>query len=88
MNFEWFLKKKQAIKRGLICLPIIILFSESSAWAYLDPGTGSLILQMVIGACAAAGFAIKVYWGKLVAFFSKKESSDKSPKPAKKTGSL
>ena len=41
-----------------------------TAHAYLDPGSTSYALQMVIAALVAAGFAIKTYWGKLKSFFS------------------
>lgn len=34
----------------------ILLFTQS-AYAYLDPGTGSLILQAMVGGIAAAGVA-------------------------------
>jgi hypothetical protein len=36
-----------------------------SADAYLDPGTGSIILQAVIGAVTGALIVIKLYWYKL-----------------------
>jgi DUF1365 family protein len=44
-------------------------------FAYIDPGTGSLIVQSVIGAIAAIGVTLKIYWHKLKVFFSKKELS-------------
>lgn len=34
------------------------------AHAYLDPGTGSMILQAIIGAIAVAGATLSVYWAK------------------------
>ena len=42
------------------------------AQAYLDPGTGSMILQGIIAGIAVAWFTIKVYWYKLAALFGKK----------------
>ena len=30
--------------------------------AYIDPGTGSIALQMLIGGILASLFAIKLYW--------------------------
>ena len=45
---------------------------KSLCFAYLDPGSGSLIIQMLIGAVAAAGFAVKTYWMKIKSFFTKK----------------
>ena len=41
-------------------------------FAYLDPGSGSLILQVIIGGVAAAFFAVKTYWLKIKAFFARK----------------
>ena len=45
-----------------------------TAFAYLDPGTGSIILQGLIAAVAAAGFFMKTYWFKLKSFFGKSKS--------------
>ena len=33
--------------------------------AYIDPGTGSLLLQAILGGVAAAAVAVKVYWRRL-----------------------
>jgi len=40
----------------------------SPAYAYLDPGTGSLILQGLIGGIAAGLAVISVYFRKIKAF--------------------
>jgi hypothetical protein len=40
------------------------------AHAYLDPGSGSYIFQIIIGALLGAAFAVKIYWRKLKAFFA------------------
>jgi len=39
--------------------------------AYLDPGTGSFILQMLIAFAVGASFFIKMYWRKVKNFFSR-----------------
>jgi hypothetical protein len=41
--------------------------STSSAHAYLDPGTGSIILQVLLGGIAGMVVAIKLYWHKFLA---------------------
>lgn len=41
-------------------------------FAYLDPGTGSLVLQAIIGGAVAVGVALKVYWHKIIGLFGKK----------------
>jgi len=37
----------------------------SDAYAYIDPGSGSMIIQILIGALAGVGIAVKVYWVKI-----------------------
>ena len=39
--------------------------------AYLDPGTGSIIIQVVIGSAVGALFAIKIFWNRIKTFFKK-----------------
>lgn len=51
----------------------LLLSLSTPAWAYLDPGTGSMILQGLIAGIAVAGFTIKTYWYKLRSLFGKQE---------------
>jgi hypothetical protein len=45
---------------------LMIGMSTSSAWAYLDPGTGSIILQVLLGGVAGLLLAGKLYWHKIL----------------------
>ncbi|MFN2617110.1 MAG: hypothetical protein ABR581_08295 [Thermoleophilaceae bacterium] len=36
--------------------------------AYLDPGSGSMILQVIAGGLAAVAVTAKLYWRKLLRF--------------------
>lgn len=47
---------------GLIILTSIPIHN---AFAYVDPGTGSAVLQALIGVLVAVGIGVKVYWEKL-----------------------
>ena len=48
---------------------LVIFMCEGQAHAYLDPGSGSYLLQMLIAGLLGAAFAIKMYWRKIVGFF-------------------
>lgn len=48
-------------------------------FAYLDPGTGSYVIQILIAGVAGAGFLLKTYWGKIMSIF-KKDKKDESEK--------
>lgn len=70
------------------CLFFIAFFSffvlPNQAYAYLDPGTGSVILQVVAAAVLGALFTIKMYWRKVKMFFQGLfSSSGKSTDDAK-----
>ena len=46
----------------------------SPAYAYLDPGTGSMLVQGLIGGIAVVMSFLSIYWQKVKAFFSKEEA--------------
>ena len=48
---------------SILGLPLSI---TSPAHAYLDPGTGSMLLSAIIGVAAAVGLALKLFWYRLV----------------------
>lgn len=65
---------------------IVIILTLTSlvptiAFAYLDPGTGSMLLQVLLGGLAAVGVAFKLYWHKIKSAFGlsrKPESEDQA----------
>jgi hypothetical protein len=44
------------------------LFFTGPAWAYLDPGTGSMMLQLVLGGVAGAMVVGRLYWHRFRGF--------------------
>jgi uncharacterized membrane protein len=56
----------------ILILNIIAIFLVvTNAYAYLDPGTGSFILQAIIGFLAALSAGFLYYWTKVKNFFLK-----------------
>jgi hypothetical protein len=62
--------------RILVTALLLLMFTD--AVAYLDPGTGSMLLQVILGGVAAVAVAVKLYWHKLRAAFgmAKKEEPE------------
>lgn len=54
---------------SILFVLMTVLFSVRPAHAYLDPGTGSMILQGVLAAIAAAAVVTKLYWYRISRFF-------------------
>ncbi len=61
---------------------VLFFLSFANAYAYLDPGTGSFILQAIIGFLAAVSAGFVYYWTKVknffLNFFRKKTNDEKS----------
>ena len=54
-----------------------VLLAESAA-GYIDPGTGSYVLQIAIAFAVGLAFSIKVFWKKIAAFLRKTFGAKKS----------
>jgi hypothetical protein len=48
---------------------VACLSIASPAYAYLDPGTGSMLISAVLGVAAAVALAVKMFWYRVVGFF-------------------
>jgi hypothetical protein len=64
--------------KAVIAAIVLWLGVPSNAQAYLDPGTGSAVIQMVVASVMGALFVVKLYWRKLVTFFSGETVEDDS----------
>ena len=63
----------------LFCCGFLFAFNPFlAAWAYLDPGTGSMVLQLLLGGIAGAVIILKLYWQRFLSLF-KRKSSDSFP---------
>ena len=59
----------------LICF--LSMVYGSSAYAYLDPNTGGMLISAIIGMFATLGLVIKSYWYKLKSLFTTKDKNKK-----------
>lgn len=48
----------------------------SSAYAYLDPSTGGMLISAIVGMFATLGLVIKSYWYKLKSLFTTKDDTE------------
>jgi hypothetical protein len=42
-----------------------------TVFAYLDPGTGSYLLQLALAGVLGASYAVKHFWGRIKALFTR-----------------
>jgi O-antigen/teichoic acid export membrane protein len=63
---------------ALTGLSALLLCVSPSAFAYLDPTTGSMVVSAIVGIFASIALAVKTYWYKIKAFF-KRDRKQESP---------
>ena len=44
--------------------------------AYLDPASGSLLLQLLLGGVAGIALVLKLFWHRILGLFGKKPNDD------------
>jgi hypothetical protein len=75
------------IVRWMLCLGLVIVIGlsmASPAQAYLDPGTGSMLVSALIGIAAAVGLAVKMFWYRVTGLFRRPR---RGPRPGGEGGS-
>ena len=64
------------MKKNFLFTFTLILLSIQPAFTYLDPGTGSAIMSMIIGLFVAIGIFVKNFWYKIKKFFGLSKSKN------------
>ena len=54
----------------------ILLSGLGRNTTYLDPGTGSLITQLLLAGLLGIGVAFRIYWDKIKGLFNKQDNND------------
>ena len=65
------MRRRATLGAGFLALVMALFVFPAQAHAYLDPGTGSYILQLALAALVGALFAVRLFWGRIKAFFQK-----------------
>jgi hypothetical protein len=64
------------MKSKIVFLAVIAIFVvPQPASAYLDPGFGSMVWQMIAAIGFAAAFTVKIYWQKIRNFFTRSKTN-------------
>lgn len=59
------------MKHLILVLSVLLLLLTKDSEAYIDPGSGSYVLQLLVASFFAILFAIKMFWRNIKAFFSR-----------------
>ena len=62
---------------------LYIILSTDTSHEYIDPGSGSMLLQVLIASILGLLTVIKIYWARLKTFFSTKSDTNSSEETKK-----
>jgi len=62
-------------KKQSLLISMFFLLMPVSAFAYLDPTTGSMLISAIVGLFASLVLAIKTYWYRIKSFFKGKPAA-------------
>jgi hypothetical protein len=65
--------------RDLLLATALLGASSTTAVAYFDPGTGSLLLQLLIAGALTAAASVKFYWMRIKEFVRRVLGSNAAP---------
>ena len=51
----------------------VLLLSPADAWAYIDPGTGSYLFQLIIAGGLAGVYTLRRYWYNVRSWFGRRK---------------
>lgn len=73
---------KKIIFSGVMYWIVFLLAAPPVAQAYIDPGTGSLIIQVAIAFVAGSLFFVKSIWRRLASLFRHDLNKENKPDSA------
>ncbi|HEV8239103.1 MAG TPA: hypothetical protein VGS57_07040 [Thermoanaerobaculia bacterium] len=65
---------QRAALRALLVLGVLVVLMPAPAHAYLDPASGSMILQLVLGGAAGVAVAVRLLWRRLLRGLGQRDS--------------
>lgn len=71
------MKAKKILRFALYSLGAAVILAQS-CFAYIDPATTSLIIQIIAGVLIACGTAVGIFWSRIKRKFKKKNGEEEA----------
>ena len=69
------------VRRLVVLSMLMAVLVPRPSHAYLDPTSGSILLQVLLGGLAGAALALRLFWHRIVGWFSAKKRDHDDPAP-------
>jgi hypothetical protein len=61
-------KHRRILTNAVVWTALLLFVCAKHAHAYIDPGSGSYILQLIVAGLLGVGVAVRIYWKGIKAF--------------------
>jgi hypothetical protein len=80
------MRRSRFVLHSGVWATLAVLVCCGNAYAYIDPGTGSYIFQIVIASLVGAAFTLKLFWKRFRLFVSNTFSKGKDRREERPPG--
>lgn len=59
------MKHQRSLTNAVVWAVLLLFVCAQHAHAYIDPGSGSYVLQLILAGLLGAGVAVRIYWKRI-----------------------
>lgn len=59
------MKHRRIVRNAVVWAALLLVVCAERAHAYIDPGSGSYVLQLLVAGLLGAGVAVRIYWKRI-----------------------
>lgn len=59
------MKHQRILRNAVVWAVLLLVVCAQHAHAYIDPGSGSYVLQLILAGLLGAGVAVRIYWKRI-----------------------
>ncbi len=76
MESDWKSSPRRRLAPRALIAAVALILLPTPALAYIDPGTGSFVIQGIIAAVVGASLVIKMFWHRIKSVFTGKPTTE------------
>lgn len=70
------MEHRRSLANAVVLSALLLFVCAEHAQAYIDPGSGSYILQLLLAGLLGAGVAVRIYWKRIKAAILRTKSTE------------
>jgi hypothetical protein len=70
------------LRTAALATSLLLLVGVTPAFAYIDPGSGGMMMQLLLGGAAGAAVLARLYWQRFTTFIGVRKADAERRDPA------